>query len=137
MRRESAYLDGYAGHAQLLLDRDSDNPAGPRIRKQAQEPRNQRQEVLDPVRARREDDDGDLILRRILLVLKILVGRQERVELGAREEQKISVGFGRPAALGDGADLVAREMPPQVLRQGFIEEKLHRPQKGGALRLPR
>ena len=61
---------------------------------------------LDPVRRRDKNNDRNREGAEVLLMLQILIGRQEGVELTRRQSQQLAVSDARPAHRRDGADLV-------------------------------
>src|SRR3954454_4330339 len=62
---------------------------------------NQRLVILKAVAASDEDDDGDVIPRHVLLVLKLPVGGQKDLEQAAGPGEKLPVAEALPAHLGD------------------------------------
>ncbi len=71
---------------------------------------NQRAERFDAVRSGSEDDHGDRKGAKILLMLQVLIGGQQRIEGGsAGQLEELAVALAGPAKLGDGQKIVLGE----------------------------
>lgn len=93
----------------------------------------QRKEILKAIGSRHQDDHRNVELRDILLVLDVLIGGYESIELGAGKTQQFAVPLRRPSAERNGDHFMVREVQPQILRQRLIEEKLHRASRARVL----
>ena len=83
-------------------------------------------ERFDPVRRGDDNDDGNWESAEVLLVLQILIGRQQRVEVGGRQLQQLAVSLADPAHRSDGADVVLGQEPGERPGQRLIEQDAHR-----------
>ncbi len=68
-------------------------------------------ERFDSVRRRDEDNNGNWEGTDVLLMLQILIRRQQGVEVARRQLQEFAVSPARPAHRCDGADIVLGQQP--------------------------
>ena len=102
---------------------DGDTRELPRAKpwKHIEQLRDQRKQIVEPIRASCKYHDSDRVLRDLLLILQVLVRGEENVELPARELKELAVRPGGPATFGNGRDLVALEVKSQIPGKGLIE----------------
>jgi hypothetical protein len=67
-----------------------------------------REQILHPVRARTDDENGDSAGGYVLLIREALVQRQQDIEKRLRQRQQVPVLLASPSAFGNGPALMTR-----------------------------
>ena len=85
----------------------------------------EREEILNPVRSRHNQDYAEGQGREFLLALKFPIHRDKRVGVPGRVPQKIAVLDARPSHALNGRDLVSRQWCNQIVRQILVKQDAH------------
>src|SRR5947209_16007556 len=72
------------------------------------------------------DDHGNRNTREALLVLKIAIDCEQNVELTSGQLQQLAVLHAGPADLGNGLDLVPRNLVAEHARDALVKQHSHR-----------
>ena len=94
----------------MLSARDNCDCSGRRLRKLLQDPRDERAQVLQPIRSCAEQQYRDGEPGQVLLLGEFSIYRNENIELLCRECNQVTVLDARPASLRDGRDIVSDEI---------------------------
>lgn len=109
----------------IPLSANADQLAGAKLRKDGTNTGNEGPKIVDVVAARLEHDDRDREARDVLLEAETLIDGDEDIELLLSRAQELTILEAGPAGLGDGTDLVLRELPPEALGDALIEQQAH------------
>jgi hypothetical protein len=86
------------------------------------------QQILQCIARGGDDNDEQRCAGKVLLVLEILIGGNEDLELRGRgPAQQLAILHTRPAFLLDRSDLMAGDVPRDPARQLLIEQNAHGP----------
>jgi hypothetical protein len=82
-------------------------------------------QVVDAIASRNPDDDRNIEYGNVLLIGKIAIRREERVELGSRQGEQLAIALAHPSHLRNGSRIVADELAFQASGQTLVKQDAH------------